>query len=144
MPDFSQLTIEEVVSFIDRNFSLFANDRDPDFPDDILAGVRQGEIILVRRKEGFALAFQGKRTRVKQYPADLLFLFVSPENLGQGIGQSMVEEVKRSVVPGLPILVQCEGIERRNYFEKQGFVVEDECPETGTYYLRAEPVSSSE
>lgn len=139
MPDFSLLSAEEVVAFIDQNFHEFAKDRSPAFPRKILTGLKRGEIIAVQRKEGFAIAFAGKKTPLDDAPADLLFVYVAPGYLKQGIGCSLIDEVRKAVVPGLPLLVQCEGDQRRKYFEKQGFIVEDEWPDMDTFYMTAPP-----
>lgn len=132
MTDFTLLSDGQILSFICDNFSLLAAERDPAFPDNVIPLLERGRFTVVRRTEGFALAFKGRRYTAGDgfVEADLMFIHVAKEYEGRGIGKQLVEQVKHEVTAGLPILLMCEGEDRRRFFEACGFAVvdvEDKC-----------------
>lgn len=125
MVDFSQLSYTQLVHFVDENFRLFASDRYEGFPGNVLSGIERGSFAILRRREGFAIAFRGRRylSSPGGIAADLMFLHVAPEHEGRGIGSALVEETKMSVTPGIPIKLKCEGMQRKEFFVRLNFEV---------------------
>lgn len=125
MVDFSQLSNTQLIQWVDEHFELFAGERGEDFPENVLYDLRRDVFAIVRRPEGFAIAFKGRRYRSTPggIAANLMFLHVLPEHEGRGIGRALVEEVKKSVTPGVPLLLTCEGMRRKEIFERLGFAV---------------------
>lgn len=123
MVDFTQLSNTQLIQFVDEHFKLFANDRHEDFPTNVLAGIERGAFVILRRREGFAIAFKGRRYLASPggIAADLMFLHVLPEHEGLGIGTTLVEEIKMSVTPGVPVTLKCEGMRRSEFFGRLGF-----------------------
>lgn len=135
MVDFSQLSNAQLIQFVDDHFDLFANERDEKFPANVLSDLERDRIAIIRRMEGFAIAFKGRRHQSSPggTPADLMFLYVLPEYQGQGIGKALVETIKQSVTPGVPITLKCEGVRRKDFFARLGFRV-TEYSEDGDLY----------
>lgn len=125
MVDFSQLSNAQLIQWVDEHFGLFAGERGDDFPECVLSQLGRDTLAFIRRPEGFAIAFKGRRYRSTPggFAADLMFLYVLPEHVGSGIGRALVEEVKKSVTPGVPVLLTCEGMRRRQIFGRLGFAV---------------------
>lgn len=125
MIDFSQLSNAQLIQWVDEHFELFASERDDDFPENVLYDLGRDNLAIVRRPEGFAIAFKGRRYRSTPggLAANLMFLYVLPEHVGRGIGRALVEEVKKSVTPGVPVLFTCEGMRRKEIFGRLGFAV---------------------
>src|SRR5690242_3858582 len=92
MTDFTKLTDEEVVNYIDRNFHLFARVRSADFPSEHLLSLKMRTSCILRRKQGFALVNQN--IDASGVSADLAFLYVLPDFQGQGIGANIIEQAK--------------------------------------------------
>jgi GNAT superfamily N-acetyltransferase len=133
--DFSQLSNTQLIQFVDEHFDLFANERDEEFPANVLRDLERNLIAIIRREEGFAIAFKGRRYQSSPggTPADLMFLYVLPEYQGQGIGRDLVETVRQSVTPEVPITLKCEGVRRKDFFARLGFHV-TEYMEDGDLY----------
>lgn len=133
--DFSQLSSAELIQFVDEHFGLFANERDENFPANVLSDLERGRVAIILRTEGFAIAFKGRRHRSSPggIPADLMFLYVQPDYQGRGIGRDLVEAIKQSVAPGVPIVLTCEGAQRKDFFARLGFHV-TEYSEVGDLY----------
>ena len=129
---------------MDENFDLFASERDEDFPADVLRDIERGVCAIVRRAEGFAIAFRGRPSEPgrRGYPADLLFLHVPPEHEGNGIGSELVNAIKRAVIPGLPITLTCEGEKRKVFFDRLGFVATEHWEDEDLYAMRWDPETS--
>lgn len=125
MIDFSQLSDTQIVQFVDEHFELFANDRYEGFPGNVLSRLDRDIFSIIRRPEGFAFAFKGRRylSSPGGFAADLIFLYVLPEYEGHGIGTALVEEIKISVTPGVPVKLKCEGTRRKAFFGRLGFDV---------------------
>jgi len=133
--DFSQLSNAQLIQFVDDHFDLFANERDEEFPGNVLRDLERDWVVIIRRTEGFAIAFKGRRHRSSPggTSADLMFLYVLPEYQGQGIGKALVETVRQSVTPGVPVTLKCEGVRRKDFFARLGFLV-TEYSENGDLY----------
>lgn len=142
MPKFSQLMDVEIIKFIEVNFSAFSSQKDDDFPGNVLDGIARGQFAVVKFDEGFAVAYRGWSfgRGLASDPANLMFLYVAPEFEGQGIGSKLVEQVKREVVPEIPIIMQCEGANRKHFFEGRGFVVTARFEDPEEYKMHYNPV----
>lgn len=125
MVDFSQLSNTQLIQWVDEHFELFAGERGDDFPENVLSKLGRDIFVFIRRPEGFAIAFKGRRYLASPggIDADLMFLYVHPEYEGRGIGAALVEEIKMSVTPGVPVTLKCEGIRRKEFFGGLGFDV---------------------
>jgi GNAT superfamily N-acetyltransferase len=123
--DFSQLSDTQLLQFVDEHFELFASERDEAFPDNVLSELEREIFAIVRRAEGFAIAYKGRRYLLSPggTPADLMFLYVRPESAENGIGKALVETIKQSVTPGVPVNLKCEGARRKDFFCRLGFHV---------------------
>jgi GNAT superfamily N-acetyltransferase len=144
MASFQDYSSTEIVEFIDANFGLFSTERSDDFPANVLDGIARGVFAVITLNEGFAIAYKGRRYSFGNgyVEANLMFLYVAPEYEHSGVGSRLIEEVKREVTPGAPIIMQCEGSGRRRFFAKCGFVVTDSFVEPESYDMRYEPASS--
>jgi GNAT superfamily N-acetyltransferase len=133
--DFNQFSNAQLVQFVDEHFELFASERDEAFPENVLSELDRDTCAIARRAEGFAIAYKGRRYRfgTGSVPADLMFLYVRPESTGNGVGKALVETIKHSVTPGVPILLMCEGARRKDFFGRLGFHV-TEYSEDGDLY----------
>jgi GNAT superfamily N-acetyltransferase len=133
--NFSQLSSAQLIKFVDEHFDLFANERDGEFPANVLSDLERDRVATVHRIEGFAIAFKGRRHQSSPggTPADLMFLYVQPEYQGQGIGKALVEAVRQLVTPGVPFTLKCEGMRRKEFFSRLGFAVTEYC-EAGDLY----------
>jgi GNAT superfamily N-acetyltransferase len=123
--EFSQLSDTQLIQFVDEHFELFASDRHEGFSTNVLTGIERGAFVILRRQEGFAIAFKGRRYLASPgaIATDLMFLYVLPEHEGHGIGTTLVEEIKMSVTPGVPVTLKCEGMRRKELFGRLGFDV---------------------
>lgn len=124
--DFTLLSDSEVLDFVDAKFELFATEKACGFPENVRSQLHRGRFAILRRKEGFAIAYKGRlhASGPGFVAADLMFLFVTPAFEGRGIGSQLVSEVKNAVTPGVPIVLSCEGNERMKFFNRCGFVVD--------------------
>jgi GNAT superfamily N-acetyltransferase len=140
MSDFAGLASEQLIEFINQNFDQFASARAEDFPANVLTGIELGEFTFATCKEGFAVASKGRwyGEGWGQEPANFMFLYVAPEYESRGIGSNLIAEVKGKVTQGVAIRLQCEGADRRRFFEKHGFIVSGTTIEPQTYYMRFE------
>ena len=138
MEDFSQSTNAQLVQFVDDHFELFASERDDAFPDNVLSGLERDMFVIAHRPEGFAIAYKGRlhRSSPGGTPADLMFLYVRPESEGKGVGKALVETVKQSVTPGLPVTLKCEGTRRKEFFGRLGFDVTEYWEDGNLYEMR--------
>lgn len=144
MVNFTDLSDRELIQFVDEHFDLFASKRDEDFPHAVLCDIERGACAIVRRPEGFAIAFKGRRYKSGPggFPADLMFLHVLPECQKNGLGSALFEEIKASVTPGLPITLTCEGARREGFFQRLGFVVTEHWEDENVYTMRWDPATS--
>jgi GNAT superfamily N-acetyltransferase len=142
--NFTELSDKDLIQFVDEHFDLFASKRDEDFPNAALRDIERDACAIVRRAEGFAIAFKGRRNRsgLGGFPADLLFLHVLPECQKNGIGSALFEEIKASVTPGLPITLTCEGARRKGFFQRLNFVVTEHWENEDVYAMRWDPTTS--
>ncbi|NHZ99086.1 hypothetical protein [Massilia sp. CCM 8734] len=81
MVDFTQLTPEQIVSYVAKHSHVFASTFDEGFPDNIARTVSGPLWAAIRRREGFAIVFKGMNPLVggDGKNADLMFLHVLPE-----------------------------------------------------------------
>jgi GNAT superfamily N-acetyltransferase len=141
--NFTELSDSELVQYVDEHFDLFASERDENFPNAVLSDIARGACAIVRRPEGFAIAFKGRRNRSgpRGYPADLMFLHVLPECQKKGIGSALFEEIKASVTPRLPITLTCEGARRKGFFQRLDFIVTEHWEDEDVYAMRWDPTT---
>jgi hypothetical protein len=74
-------------------------------------------------------------------PADLMFLSVQLESAGNAIGKALVETIKQSVTPGVPVILKCEGARRKNFFGRLGFRVIGHWDEGDLYEMQCNTVT---
>lgn len=143
--DFLRLDDEALVGFVDSNFAVFAAERSDEFPANVLDKVASGAFAFIRRSEGFAIAYKGRRytAGLGGVEADLMFLYVDPLHKGRGIGKHLVEQVKAAVTPNLPIVLKCEGEGRKSFFEQCGFRTYEYFEDIDTYSMVWMPNMSS-
>lgn len=143
MTDFSQLSEEQILAFVDVHFNLFASERNDAFPANVLDELARGTFAIIRRKEGFAIAYKGRHYKFGTgfVEADLMFVYVAPEIEGKGIGTQLIEQVKAAVTPGVPIILKCEGAMRRQFFERRGFTIVEHYQDVDHYVMRWTPVA---
>jgi GNAT superfamily N-acetyltransferase len=141
MIDFRQFSDENIVHFVNDNFEKFGSDKDEEFPANVLKHLAEGHFSIIRLQEGFALAFKGRRyiggTGFQE--ADLMFLYVHPESNRKGIGTKLIEQVKASVTPEIPIILKCETKKRKEFFERRGFFVVEHYEEGDHFLMRWAP-----
>jgi len=145
MTDFTQLSPEQIVAYVDKNFHLFAGDRDDEFPANIIGRVSGQLWATIRRKEGFAIVFKGMNPLlgIEGKNADLMFLHVLPEFEGNGIGTQIIEEAKAAVPSGRKIDITCEGEARLRLFTRAGFTLLRHDIEGDLYHMQWTPASPS-
>lgn len=141
--DFLRLTDEALVSFVDSNFALFAAERSVEFPANVLDKIGTGTFAFIRRSEGFAIAYKGRRYSAGPggVEANLMFLYVDPSHEGRGIGKQLVEQVRAAVTPSLPIVLTCEGERRKKFFQRCDFRVQQFFEDIETYSMVWMPTS---
>lgn len=90
------------------NLENFGSDKDEEFPENVLNHLAKGHFSIVRLQEGFALAYKGRRYIVGTgfQEADLMFLYVHPEFNRKGLGTKLIEQVKASATPEIPIMLK--------------------------------------
>lgn len=147
--DFTQLSEEQILAFVDAHFELFASERDEAFPGNVLGQLARGIFAIIRRKEGFAIAYKGRHyaSGTGCVDADLMFLHVSPEFEKKGIGTQLIDQVKASVTAGVPMILKCEGNVRKQFFERRGFAIVKHYEDGDHYEMRwtpEEPAASTQ
>ncbi|OEZ85328.1 hypothetical protein JAB6_21770 [Janthinobacterium sp. HH104] len=75
-----------------------------------------------------------------EYPfncgADLMFIYILPEFQGGGIGQKLVEQVKKHFNFRVPIELTCETSRRREFFERSDFIVAKYHQDYDMYHMK--------
>lgn len=138
-PNFSAYSDSQVIDFLVENPSVFTEHIALDFPKGLYAAMRGENILFLKRKEGFAVAF--KKQMSKCHPqracATLEFLYVDKRHIRKGLGALLVEDVKKSIAPTRSLELTCEGEERKLIFEKMGFQTaffDSECNSYAMYW----------
>ena len=143
--DFTKMTDIEIIDFVTTNPHYFADEFKKTFGGDVKYGVRAGNVLIVRSPEGFAIVENGSDEKGWEKSAKLLIIYVSAEHRGTKVARALMDQVKLAVIPGVPIILQCEGEGRRQKFARFHFTVIDSFGEPGTYemrYLPGEEVTS--
>ncbi len=145
MNDFTQLSPEQIVIYVDKHSHLFASDFDEKFPGNIAQAVSGSLWTTIRRKEGFAMVYKGINELFggDEENADLKFIYVLPEFTGKGIGSELVEAAKAVVPQGRPIEVTCEGEVRMRFFMRCGFTVRHNHTDVDLYKMQWTPSALS-
>jgi ribosomal protein S18 acetylase RimI-like enzyme len=142
--DFTQFSDEKIVHFVNDNFEQFGSDKDEEFPANVLDYLARGYFSIIRQQKGFAIAYKGRRYSFGTgfQEADLMFLYVHPECSRMGLGTKLIEQVKISVTPDIPIILRCETRERKDFFGKRGFSVIEHYIEGDHYLMRWTPMNT--
>lgn len=139
MTDFTLLSPQQIVAFVDENFDKFSSDRPPEFPENITASVAGHLWVSITRKEGFALVSKGMNGIpgiMAGKNAELMFLHVLKEFEGRGIASHLIEEAKCAIPLGRTLDVKCEGEKRVRFFNRRGFEMVNHDVDTDLYYLQ--------
>jgi hypothetical protein len=138
--DFTQMADIEIIDFVTSNPHYFAEKLNERFGSNTDYGVRSGNVLIIRRPEGFAIVENGRSDEGGWgKPANLLIIYVSAEHRGTKIARVLIDQVKLAVTPGVPILLLCEGESRRQKFARFHFSVIDSFGGIGTYMMQYRP-----
>lgn len=106
---------------------------DETYPEKLLKSIGDAKTTILRREYGFAVVHlphphvvvvNGRLSSPKRTEVEVFF--VSPEFRGTGVAQRFMEEIFESYGNEGPIVVTCFDEWRRRFFERLGFVVQEE------------------
>jgi GNAT superfamily N-acetyltransferase len=119
--NFTQLDDQGVYDFVYR----FRVEMDAD--DLSIKQLKRMNPIIIRNPHGFALVDRN----CLHAQCQLMLVYVNPGYRLQGVGRSLIEEVKGLCLAHQPIVVQCYGVERSRFFRQCGFILTRHEPATG-------------
>jgi GNAT superfamily N-acetyltransferase len=137
--NFAEMTDIEIIDFVTANSHYFAEEFKKNFGADTKYGVRAGNVLIIRNREGFAIVENGSNEEGWERPARLLIIYVSTEHRGTRIARALINQVKLAVIQGIPINLQCEGDGRKQKFARFDFAVIDSFGGMGTYEMQYKP-----
>lgn len=147
MVDFTSWTDREVLSHLWENYGdLDVGSPEQDLVERLLSDVEGGHVALEKRREAFALVARANRKHTGavawiqiEPESDLMYLFVSKQARGTGVGPRILREVKEKYMEDRAMILVCAGEDRKRFFERAGFVVQGLTYE-GLYYMECPPI----
>jgi GNAT superfamily N-acetyltransferase len=124
--NFDRWPDQAILEFVSTNQSTFASDFSEHFLAQYKAAIEDGHVSIEKRSYGFAIVrHEGrvpKNPRLILEPeSELAILYISEKFRGHQLAKQLLGEIVAKYVRQHPMLLSCEGEERRRIFECLGF-----------------------
>lgn len=128
VPNFNDINDEDVIKYLIEHFDEFgAGEPEVNLMRTLTDQIAGGTLKIEKRDYGFAIIKperekpSGIMAGLIPLESDLMFIYVSPEQIDKGFGKKFLAEMKLNYLKDQAMQLVCAGDKRRIFFETGGF-----------------------